>query len=79
EMSLVVEHSTAHLKPEDLQSIAAYLKTLSPVASASSGRVTPQGAEATTKKLTAAKDLSVGERLYLDNCAACHFVNGKGA
>ncbi|UWE16334.1 c-type cytochrome [Herbaspirillum huttiense] len=79
EMSLVVEHSTAHLKPEDLQSIAAYLKTLSPVASASSGRVTPQGAEATTKKLTAAKDLSLGERLYLDNCAACHFVNGKGA
>ncbi|MCP1575064.1 mono/diheme cytochrome c family protein [Herbaspirillum rubrisubalbicans] len=79
EMSLVVEHSTAHLKSDDLQAIAAYLKTLSPVAASSSGGVTPQGAEATAKKLTAAKDLSLGERLYLDNCAACHFVTGRGA
>ncbi|WP_075256446.1 c-type cytochrome [Herbaspirillum camelliae] len=79
EMSLVVEHSTAHLKPEDLQAMAAYLKTLSPVASSGSGRVIPQGVDATVSKLTAAKDLTLGERLYLDNCAACHFVNGRGA
>lgn len=78
EMSLVVEHSTSHLKDEDLKAIAAYLKTLTAVPSRSSG-VTPQGAEATAKKLTAAKDLTLGERLYLDNCAACHFVNGRGA
>ncbi|MBV8624946.1 MAG: c-type cytochrome, partial [Herbaspirillum sp.] len=79
EMSLVVEHSTAHLKPDDLQAIAVYLKTLSPVVAGKSGSVTPQGADATVKKLTAAKDLTLGERLYLDNCAACHFVNGRGA
>ena len=79
EMSLVVEHSTAHLKPEDLQAMAAYLKTLSPVASSGSGRVIPQGVDATVSKLTAAKDLTLGERLYLDNCAACHFVTGRGA
>lgn len=79
EMSLVVEHSTAHLKGEDLQAIAAYLKMLSPVAPSRNSRVTPQGAEATTRKLTAARDLTLGERLYLDNCAACHFVNGRGA
>jgi mono/diheme cytochrome c family protein len=79
EMSLVVEHSTSHLKREDLQAMAAYLKTLSPVASSGSGRVIPQGIDATVSKLTAAKDLTLGERLYLDNCAACHFVNGRGA
>ncbi|QDD66778.1 c-type cytochrome [Herbaspirillum seropedicae] len=79
EMSLVVEHSTSHLKREDLQAMAAYLKTLSPVASSGSGRVIPQGVDATVSKLTAAKDLTLGERLYLDNCAACHFVNGRGA
>ncbi|WP_443114584.1 c-type cytochrome [Herbaspirillum seropedicae] len=79
EMSLVVEHSTSHLKREDLQAMAAYLKILSPVASSGSGRVIPQGVDATVSKLTAAKDLTLGERLYLDNCAACHFVNGRGA
>lgn len=78
EMSLVVEHSTSHLKQEDLGAIAAYLKTLS-TPPARTGGAKPQGAEATAKKLTAAKDLTLGERLYLDNCAACHFVTGKGA
>ena len=35
---------------------------------------------ATAKLLTAASpDLPLGARLYLDNCAACHFVTGKGA
>lgn len=78
EMSLVVEHSTSHLKDEDLKAIAAYLKTLTAVPARSSG-IKPQGVEATAKKLTAAKDLTLGERLYLDNCVACHFVNGRGA
>jgi mono/diheme cytochrome c family protein len=36
-------------------------------------------AETTTAKLTAGKDLGLGERLYIDNCGACHFVNGRGA
>ncbi|WP_432240186.1 c-type cytochrome [Herbaspirillum robiniae] len=78
EMSLVVEHSTSHLKQEDLNAIAAYLKTLSTPPARNDG-ARPQGAQATAKKLTAAKDLTLGERLYLDNCAACHFVTGKGA
>jgi len=78
EMSLVVEHSTSHLTRQDLQAMAAYLKSLS-AAPARSGSVIAQGPEATTRKLTAARDLTLGERLYLDNCAACHFVNGKGA
>lgn len=77
EMTSVVEHSTSYMTDEDLKAIAAYLKFLggnqpAPVANA-------QKASATEAKLTAAKDLTAGERLYLDNCGACHFVNGKGA
>jgi mono/diheme cytochrome c family protein len=33
----------------------------------------------TTDKLKSAKGLSDGERLYLDNCNACHMVDGRGA
>ena len=29
--------------------------------------------------MSAAVGLTLGERLYLDNCAACHLVTGKGA
>ena len=78
EMTAVVQHSTSHLQVQDLQAIAAYLKPLSPAPLRSNG-VKPQGAEATVKKLTAAVGLTLGERLYMDNCAACHFVTGKGA
>jgi mono/diheme cytochrome c family protein len=78
EMTAVVQHSTSHLQEQDLKAIAAYLKPLSPAPLPKSG-VKPQGAQATVKKLSAAVNLSLGERLYLDNCAACHFVTGKGA
>jgi mono/diheme cytochrome c family protein len=44
-----------------------------------SAAVKPQGRKETVAKLTAAHDLTLGERLYIDNCAACHFVTGKGA
>lgn len=77
EMTSVVQHSTSHLNDADLHAIAAYLKTLHPVAASSS--VKPQGSKETIAKLTAAQNLTLGERLYLDNCAACHFVTGKGA
>ncbi|GAA0764784.1 cytochrome c [Ideonella azotifigens] len=78
EMTQVVQHSTAYLQDPDLQAIAAYLKALPPGPDKAAG-VTPQGKAETIQKLTAAKDLSLGERLYLDNCAACHFVTGQGA
>jgi len=51
----------------------------SPPAPTRGASVTPQGAAATTRKLTAAQNLTLGERLYLDNCSACHLVTGKGA
>ncbi|KQQ66373.1 alcohol dehydrogenase [Pseudomonas sp. Leaf127] len=77
EMTDVVANSTSHMSDEDLGAVAAYLKSLNgkkaPAATKSSA------SEATTAKLTAAKDLTLGERLYVDNCGACHFVGGNGA
>lgn len=78
EMTDVILHSTSHMSDGDLQAMAAYLKSLGP-ATASAAPAQAQAATQTQQRLTAAKDLNLGERLYLDNCNACHFVSGKGA
>ena len=77
EMKSVVEHSTSHMTDADLKAIAAYMKFIGGNPALQTGD--QQAQQATEAKLTAAKDLSEGERLYLDNCGACHFVTGKGA
>lgn len=77
EMTSVVYNSTSHMSEADLHSIAAYLKQLD------GKRVVPKedkaATEKTAAKLTQAKNLTEGERLYIDNCSACHLVDGKGA
>ncbi|RJS94916.1 cytochrome c [Salinisphaera sp. Q1T1-3] len=80
EMKSVVEHSTSHLNDADLNAIAAYLKTL-PSHRAKPDQVGSNSSDArdTTQRLTKATDLSHGGRLYLDNCGACHFADGRGA
>jgi mono/diheme cytochrome c family protein len=82
EMKSVVDNSLAHLTDADLHAIAVYLKTIV-LPSASEAATGPADnsdkAKATTAKLTAAVALTGGERLYLDNCGACHFVTGEGA
>jgi len=77
EMTSVVEHSSSHMTDADLHAIAAYLKFLGGNPPLQVANVQKQ--QATEATLTAAKNLSEGERLYLDNCGACHFVTGKGA
>nr|WP_240160646.1 c-type cytochrome [Pseudomonas bharatica] len=77
-MTDVVANSTSHLSDADLQAMAAYLKSLDP-GQARAHQADAERAGATARKLAAARDLSLGERLYLDNCNACHFVSGKGA
>ena len=77
EMTDVVANSTSHMTDDDLQAIAAYLKSID--GEGHRYRHEPARSEATTAKLTAAKDLTLGQRLYLDNCNACHFVSGEGA
>lgn len=77
EMTSVVEHSTSYMSDADLKAIAAYLKFLGDNPAAPKPQ--DNAVSRTEAKLTTAKNLSEGERLYLDNCGACHFVTGKGA
>jgi mono/diheme cytochrome c family protein len=78
EMTAVVANSTSHMTDADIHAIAAYLKSL-PGHDAPAAKVDLAASQRTIARLTAAKDLSTGERLYLDNCGACHFVSGQGA
>ncbi|WP_454692632.1 c-type cytochrome [Achromobacter aloeverae] len=78
EMSSVVEHSTSYMTDADLRAIAAYLKTL-PAGEQAAAAATPQQIDQTTQKLSSAQGIKAGERVYLDNCTACHFVTGLGA
>jgi len=83
EMTSVVYNSTSYMTDKDLNAIAAYLKWLP--ASGKAAAAKPAAAtdhsriNSTIAKLSSAKDLTLGERLYLDNCAACHSVTGLGA
>lgn len=77
EMKSVIEHSSSHMTDADLKAIASYLKFLGGNPALQAYDVKKQ--QATEAKLTAAEGLSEGERLYIDNCGACHFVTGKGA
>ncbi|CAM4309625.1 Cytochrome C [Bordetella tumbae] len=93
EMALAVEHSLQYLNDQDLNAMAVFLKSAdgqsvqeAPKQVAAPGpRPMPaapadEAGQATAKMLTAASpDMPLGARLYLDNCAACHFVTGKGA
>ena len=93
EMALVVEHSMQYMTDADLNAMAKFIKTMDgQAADAAPEKVAvpgprssaiPQADEA--GKATAAllksatPDMPLGARLYLDNCAACHFVSGKGS
>jgi mono/diheme cytochrome c family protein len=81
EMSLVVEHSLQYLTDEDNLAIAAYLTYLS--ASSDAGVLSTQShiMPTDTERLLTSADPSMplGPRLYLDNCAGCHAVDGRGA
>lgn len=77
EMTDVVANSTSHMTDADLGAIAKYLQSLNDAKTAPEQHEKASGT--TAAKLTAAKDLTLGERLYIDNCNACHLVAGNGA
>jgi mono/diheme cytochrome c family protein len=79
EMALAIRDSLQYLTKDDAMAIATYLRKIGAGKGAApvveKAEVTP-----TQTLLTDAKpDMPLGPRLYLDNCAACHIVNGKGA
>lgn len=80
EMQLVVRESTQHFTPGDLEAVGAYLVSLND-ADAPRPALLPEGEISETERLLSAAqpDMPLGARLYLDNCNACHFVDGLGA
>jgi mono/diheme cytochrome c family protein len=60
----------------DLTAIATYLDHLNQGAAKPAAQV-----QTATEKLLISADpaMDLGPRLYLDNCAACHFATGRGA
>ncbi len=80
EMTAVIQHSTSHMTDADVKAIAEYLKTLPQKYAAGDSKSFSEDARKKTEdQLTQATNLTAGQRVYLDNCAACHFVSGKGA
>jgi len=78
EMGLVVERSMQHATPEDIDAIVAYLKAIGTPPKQADDALAKT--DETTAMLTAAQpDMPLGARLYLDNCGACHLVDGRGA
>lgn len=91
EMKLVVQDSLQYMTPADTRAMVAYLRSISAVTPAGLPDARPDtgvqslaerlaaAGDATTERLKAATGLTEGELLYLNNCAACHMVDGKGA
>lgn len=76
-MSEVVEKSTQHFTDEDLQAIASYLMSLPP-RKGYDAKWQPNE-DTTTAKLRSGNITEPGEIIYVQECAACHRMDGKGA
>lgn len=74
-MDSAIHHGTQYLTEADLTAMARYLKSLP---AAQPHQATWQPDAAATKALRSGGALTQGQRLYLDNCAACHRSNGAG-
>lgn len=90
-MRLIVEESLQYTKNEDMEAILAYLLHIAakkPPAATPNTSVPQKQNQAqipalapTTALLSRATptNMPLGARIYLDNCNACHMVDGKGA
>lgn len=74
-MDTAVHHGTQYLTDDDLTAMARYLKALP---AANKAEQSWQTDPAATRALRAGGKLTNGQRLYLDNCAACHRSTGAG-
>ncbi len=76
EMGLVVRESTQFFSKADLAATSAYLVSLNKGATDAAVDLVTD-----TERLliSANPSMGLGPRLYLDNCNACHFANGRGA
>ena len=76
-MADVVTHSTQHLSADDLRSMARYLKQL-PARAGRAEAWSPK-ADTTTVRLRAGDYSEPGATRYVEHCAACHRLDGRGA
>jgi len=75
-MQDVVAHSTQNMTDADLNAMAVYIKSLP----ASGNKQTSfTASDATFQKIMSGNDSERGVQLYLDNCSACHRVDGKAS
>ena len=76
-MANVVAHSTQYLSADDLRSMARYLKQLP----GRKDRLEVWGPkeDATTARLRAGDYSEAGATRYVEHCAACHRLDGRGA
>ncbi|NDL62137.1 c-type cytochrome [Acerihabitans arboris] len=74
-MTDVVEHSTQHLSDADLRAMAVYLKSIK---SSDPHAAVPREDDATSAALVKGDMGKPGAQEYMDNCAACHRIDGKG-
>jgi mono/diheme cytochrome c family protein len=82
-MAEVVEKSTQYVNDQDLMAISEYLKSLPPSNDKGQGNadsaMQTSAASAATRALRAGDTGMRGSRVYLDNCNACHRLDGSGA
>lgn len=76
-MADVVTHSTQHLSADDLRSMARYLKQLP--ARKDRPEVWSPKADTTTARLRDGDYSEPGATRYVEHCAACHRLDGRGA
>ncbi len=86
EMRSVVGDSLQYMTDADTDAMVAFLRSISTTTptpqDVHTGRVVDRldaADDPTTNRLKAATDLTAGERLYIDNCNACHMADGRGA
>jgi mono/diheme cytochrome c family protein len=70
----VVNNSTPYLSDDDVNAMAAYLKSLP----ATVQQIAFTQDDATTKVLLSGKPQQAGEAIYLGYCVSCHGADGKG-
>ena len=70
----VVNNSTPYLTDDDVNALAAYLKSLPP----SAQQTAPTYDEASTKALLSGSAKEPGATIYLGYCVSCHGADGRG-
>ncbi|WP_299003695.1 cytochrome c [uncultured Shewanella sp.] len=83
-MGKVIEYSLRYLTAADLNAIAVYLRDVPAVSGTGKsrfeqGNAIPQDIELRGVPIAEAKQTMPGKFLYMENCSACHDVDGSGS